>query len=451
MFKTLSTLIVLILCSVMLKSQDQVTIRMSVPVQVVAGQEIPVSVEIDKGKLEEFSRFQQELPEGMIAVQDNSGSADFSFENQRVRFIWLKLPAEETLNISYKIRVNERLKGTLTLFGEFSYVENNERKSIVIDKKVVDILPSPNVSADKQIEVGDFAAVMARERTAAGSGLGITCIRQTPYASRTGNDILVNLLVYKKDMNKFAKIEEQIPEGFEAAGMDTRDGLFTFKDGVAKFVWMNLPDVPAFKVSYRLIPQAGKTLNDLKIKGVLSYIQEGRNITVDVVQKDIDLSSVDDSNIQATLASVGAGGSGTAVTGTGTRQTETVKPPPPKEDHQISSGTGRTSVPPGSSRIPADQLLPVYDGVYFRVQLAATMQLADAGSSFEEYRLSRPVKVEMHNGMYKYTAGSFPTYTQAREFKNTALSRGIQGAFIVAYRNGTRIDVMDALQATGGK
>jgi hypothetical protein len=207
MFKTLSTLIVLILCSVMLKSQDQVTIRMSVPVQVVAGQEIPVSVEIDKGKLEEFSRFQQELPAGMIAVQDNSGSADFSFENQRVRFIWLKLPAEETLNISYKIRVNERLKGTLTLFGEFSYVENNERKSIVIDKKVVDIRPSPNVSADKQIEVGDFAAVMARERTAAGSGLGITCIRQTPYASRTGNDILVNLLVYKKDMNKFAKIE----------------------------------------------------------------------------------------------------------------------------------------------------------------------------------------------------------------------------------------------------
>ena len=120
MFKTLSALIVLILCSVMLKSQDQVTIRMSVPAQVVAGQEIPVSVEIDKGKLEEFSRFQQELPEGMIAVQDNSGSADFSFENQRVRFIWLKLPAEETLNISYKIRVNERLKGTLTLFGEFS-------------------------------------------------------------------------------------------------------------------------------------------------------------------------------------------------------------------------------------------------------------------------------------------------------------------------------------------
>ena len=57
----------------------------------------------------------------------------------------------------------------------------------------------------------------------------------------------------------------------------------------------------------------------------------------------------------------------------------------------------------------------------------------------------------MHNGMYKYTAGSFPTYTQAREFKNTALGRGIQGAFIVAYRNGTRIDVMDALQATGGK
>ena len=230
MIKTLSPLIIMLLCSFGLKAQDPVSIRMSVPSQVVAGQEIPVSVEIDKGKLEEFSRFQQELPAGMIAVQENSGSADFSFENQRVRFIWLKLPAEETLNISYKIRVNERLKGTLTLFGEFSYVENNERKSIVIDKKVVQVLPSPNVTADKQIEIGDFAAVMARERTTAESEMGITCIRQTPYESRTGNDILVNLLVYKKDMNKFAKIEEQIPEGFEAASMETQDGLFTFKD-----------------------------------------------------------------------------------------------------------------------------------------------------------------------------------------------------------------------------
>ncbi len=47
-------------------------------------------------------------------------------------------------------------------------------------------------------------------------------------------------------MNKFAKIEEQIPEGFEARSMDSKEGIFTFKDGMAKFVWMNLPPEPGF-------------------------------------------------------------------------------------------------------------------------------------------------------------------------------------------------------------
>ena len=71
--------------------------------------------------------------------------------------------------------------------------------------------------------------------------------------------LLEKALQYKKDMNKFAKIEEKIPEGFEARSMESADGLFTFKDGIAKYVWMNLPEDQGFKISYRLIPSAGRS------------------------------------------------------------------------------------------------------------------------------------------------------------------------------------------------
>ena len=448
MIKSLSAFVILVICSMVVHSQDPITVRMDVPAQVVAGEEFLVTVDIEKGNLEEFSRFQQELPAGLIAVQDNSGTADFSFDNQRVRFIWLKLPAEANLSISYNVRVHERLVGDLTLFGEFSYVENNERRSIVIDKKEVGILPSPDITADQQIDVADFASVIAGEQAAMTSAIDVSCIRQTPYKSRTGNDILVNMLVYKKDMNKFAKIEEQIPEGFEAVSMESRDGLFTFKDGVAKFVWMNLPEVPGFKISYRLLPQAGKTVDDLQISGVLSYIQEGRNITVDVVQQDIDLSGVNDDNVEAVMAAIDKG-EALPVAKPEPRRTETVETTPPQREEPVKEET-KPVVRPGSSVIPTSQMLPVSDGVYFRVQLAATRRFNDANTAYAAYRLSRPVLVEQHNGLYKYTVGSFPNYRQAREFKNTVVSRGIKGAFIVAYRNGRRIDIMDALQATGG-
>jgi hypothetical protein len=368
-----------------------------------------------------------------------------------VRFIWLKLPAQANLSISYRVKVNQRLKGELTLFGEFSYVENNERRSIVIDKETVTIQPSPDVAAADQVEIKDFAAVMASEKADMASTIDVTAIRQVPYPFQTGNDIMVNLLIYKKDMNKFAKVEETIPDGFEAYSMEAAEGLFTFKDGIAKYVWMNLPEESGFTVSYRLVPAAGKTLADLAIDGTLSYIQEGRNIEVKVIQEDVDLSNVNPGNVEALVAAISKG---EAPTKTVAKPVTVVKSPveekpPPRKDPvvQETRPPARTS----SSRIPSGQLLPVYDGVYFRVQLAATKRFRDANATFAQYRLSRPVLVEQHQGYYKYTAGSFQNYSQARAFKNNAVNRGVSGAFIIAYRNGQRIDIMDALQATGGK
>jgi len=449
MIKSLSTFFLLIVCTFVLKSQDAISLSMTVPYDVVAGQEFIVSIDIDKGNLEVLSRFQQDIPAGFTAIQDNTGTADFSFDNQRVRFIWLKLPAKQNLNISYKVKVHERLKGSVTLFGEFSYLENTERRSIVIDKKTITISPSPEIAAEQQVDIADFASVMASEKAAMSSTINVSCIRQTPYLSKTGNDIMVNMLVYKKDMNKFAKIEEKIPDGFEAKSMESRDGLFTFNNGVAKFVWMNLPDVSGFKISYRLIPKTTFELDGLRITGALSYIQDGRNVSVDVIQQDIDLNSVNEGDVEALIAAIDKGETIPLIKKE-PEKVEVVKPPPVREEKPVQKVS-----PPltgsAASRIPTTQLLPVLDGVYFRVQLAANRRFRDANRTYAEYRLSKPVLVEYNDGWYKYTAGSFSNYRQAQEFKNTSINNGITGAFIVAYRNGKRIDIMDALQATGGK
>ena len=460
MIKSITAVLLLFLGAAMLMSQDPVSVKMTVPSVVGAGQEFRVSITIDKGELEEFSRLQQELPAGLDARQETSGSADYSFDNQRVRFIWLKLPSENPILINYTISVNERLKGTFTLGGEFSYVEKNERKSVTLQSENINITPSFSVTADKQIDIGSYAAAISAEQGSTPVSGKVTCIRQTPYKYKTGNDIMVNLLVYKRDMNKFAKIEEQIPTGFEAVEVESREGLFTFKEGVAKFVWMNLPEDAGFTVSYRLIPEASKSIDDLQINGTLSYILEGRNIAVEVVQKDVYLSGISNANIEALMKSLETGeelpaGEPVLV------QKEETKPPPVKEEKPVVEDkpvvreekpvVRETRTPStGSAGIPNNQRLPVQDGIYYRVQLAATSRFSDANKTFAVNNISRPVLVERHNGLYKYTVGSFSTYSQASDFRSTVLSKGIKGAFVVAYRNGKRINVMDARKATGG-
>jgi cell division septation protein DedD len=454
MIKSITAVLLLFLGNAMLLAQGPVSVKMTVPSVVGAGQEFRVTITIDKGKLEEFSRLQQELPAGLEAEQENSGSADYSFDNQRVRFIWLKLPSENPIILNYKVKVNERVKGTFTLGGEFSYVEDNERKSVNIQTENINITPSPTIAADKQIEIGSFTSALAAEQASSPANNTVSCIRQTPYKSRTGNDIIVNLLIYKRDMNKFAKIEEQIPPGFEAVAMESREGLFTFKEGVAKFVWMNLPEEPGFTVSYRLIPEASKSLNDLRISGSLSFILEGRNISVEVVQKDVYLSGISGPNIEALMKSLESGEklpAGKPVQAERTEEKPVAEEKPVVREEKPAVRETRTQPSStGPSGIPESQQLPIQTGIYYRVQLAATGRFSDANKEFAAYRLSRPVLVERHDGLYKYTVGSFSTYSQASDFRNTVLSAGITGAFVVAYKDGKRINVIDARRATGG-
>jgi len=427
----------------------QVNVTMLAPAEVTAGKEFSINIVIQKGALEEFSRFQQLLPVGLKAIQDQSGSADFSFENQMVRYIWLKLPPEEEINISYKVMVNERLKGTFSIKGEFSYVEDDVRKSVDVEQASMVINPSPTIAESEQVDISEFADVLAAEKAEIESRYDITCIRQIPYKTLTGNDIIVKILVYKKDMNKFAKIEEQIPDGFDAKSMDSKEGIFTFKDGLAKFVWMNLPPEPGFIISYRLIPTGNQTVEDVTLTGKLSYIEQGRNVEVDIIQKSVDLEQVDEANIENFLASVESG--------------EAPPPPPPpkddtekdmlEKDTETVTETQPLTKEPQTTRhgdIPPTRLLPVETGTYYRVQLAAVHRLIDPVSVYKKYNFDKPVKIEFHEGWYKYTIGSFYSYSDAKAFKDIVVTKKkISGAFITAYQNGQRITVPEAMKLTG--
>ncbi len=443
-------------------AQTAIDINMDLPAEVEAGKSFIVSIQLQKGALEEFSRFQQELPEGLTAEQISSGTADYSFEKQRIRYIWLKLPPEELINLSYKVNVHQRLKGSFSLDGEFSYVEENERKMVDVGTDLVTIIPSPDITADQQVDIADFGRVLAAEQAAGQSQQEISCIRQTPYLSGNANDLMVNLLVYKKDLDKFAKIEERIPDGFEAKSMESREAIFTFQDGVAKFVWMNLPAEQGFRITYRLVPVKEMTTQGLTITGVLSYIIEGQNINVPIRQENVDLSSVDESTVDQLIARIESGQA--AMAGTADLP-ETLSPggtAAVQDEQPVSETTERiaeTTEPEvkqtgsrPSVKIPAALQLAVIDGIYYRIQVAAFKKQKDPGEIPGSNQLGRPVKIEYHQGLYKYTIGPFNTYNDASAYKEELLeSSKVRDAFVTAYQNGIRMSVPKAMSLNNGR
>lgn len=452
--------------------QGDVSLTMDVAPRINAGTELLVRISLKKSDLAGFCRFQQELPAGFTATSVSTSNADFTFKDQKVRFIWLKLPEEENIEISYKITCDERLKGSVNLTGRFSYIEENERKTVEVSPQLLTIVPSPNVNPAMLVDVNDYGREIPAGIASTSYGM-IACVRQRPQWMEGQNEYIVNLLVNKEKLQKFAKIEENVPKGFTALNVNSRDGIFTFKDGKAKFLWMSLPADPYFVVSYKLVPVNGvdpKEAN-MAIKGAFSYIVDDKTQSIDVFEKDTDLTSIKPEELAALLrpeSKIMVASVNPVVTGKSDAKElasnavaqnrmpvdtpkSTVKPPVEKVIAAVTQPE-KPKETPKTVVEKVETFSPGSNGINFRVQIAAGHKPVNIKSYFGKFNLEKTVVKEDHNGWIKYSVGSFVEYKDARDYRvhlwNTT---PITDAFVSAYNDGSRITIQEALMVTNQK
>lgn len=415
---------------------DNVSLSLNSVNEVEAGNEIYVEITLSKSDFESFARFQQEIPAGLTPVPVNTANADFSFSDQKIKFIWLRLPAEQEITISYKLQVDQRLKGRFDLNGQFSYISNNERKSVQVTPKTVNILPSTTIDQNLIVDIADFRNLVAPVQLKADI-VQVKCIRQMPYKAQGSNEYMVNLLVNKGTKEKFAKIQETIPAGFTAVAVDNKDAIFTFKDQTVKLLWMNLPAEPYFVVSYKLVPEPEKTEKPV-LAGTFSYIEQDNTISIDILEKDVNLTNKSSENLLAVISS--------------TAETQTI----PVTTTQPLDYSGKVNIEIAESALKLlredtrlTSMLEPETGIYYRVQIAAGHRPIDINRYFKKYNLDKEVRTELHEGWRKYSVGSFYVYKAARDYRvhiwNTT---PIDDAFVAAYNNGKRITVQEALMIT---
>ena len=148
------------LFSIGLFAQTEVDVKLEAPESVVAGEDFEVTITFNKGELKDYSRFSQDIPSGFTATNISSPNADFTFTDQRVRIIWLKLPATEEVVVKYAIRPHERIAGTVELDGTFAFVNNGERAYISLSEPtVVQVTPNPNVDPNMVVAIEDFNSI----------------------------------------------------------------------------------------------------------------------------------------------------------------------------------------------------------------------------------------------------------------------------------------------------
>jgi hypothetical protein len=433
-----------------------VSLNMVAPKEVNAGKEFEVEVTLDKGDVSSFARFQQDLPAGLSAQVVDASNAEFSFKDQKVRFVWLRLPSQSTVIIRYKVTVNDRLTGNFKLNGKFSFIEDNERKEVLVTDQLLAIVPDPNLDPKMLVDIGDYQQ-MASSKMLAG-GASVAAIRQEPYMEGQSNDYIVNILVNKGATDKFAKIEEDVPEGYKAEVVDSKDGIFTFKDQKVKFLWMTLPAEQSFVVSYRLIPEEALGSKPLTLKGTFSFIQNDATQVIDIVQKSTNLHTLTARQLEALTQTTSVSGEtqnsvSSSYTPNAAGGVEIpIKYVGAEKMAELDQKHRSTKAAVTSPETNLSYTLEPEKGVYYRVQIAAGHKLVNIRRYFRKFKLNEEVRTEQHEGWYKYSVGSFYVYKDAHDYRIKLWdTTPIADAFVAAYNNGKRITVQEALMITNHK
>jgi len=446
MIKHILFLLSLVSLSLYAQEGSGIQLEINAPETVVAGTNFDVTIKLSKGELKDYSRFSQDLPAGFTASNISSPNADFTFDNERIRIIWLRLPSEQEIEVKYSISVNQRLSGTLELGGSFAYVDNGERKFFEIENKSsVTVMPSPDIDQSLVVDISEYKSIVESEKPSVQSDYALV-VRQEPVVPSNGI-VVVTLLVHKPEGTKYLKLEETIPGGYSFEAIQTNKAIVSQAASIAKFIWMKPPVESLFWVKYRLVPILEQKQQAVLIQGTITYTEGDKNMVEEIEELDVALDELS-STQQMELLKIGVVPDDVVADTKVEEPKETpIKTPITKVEEPIV----KTTVAPvktKNSSVLSIATLAKQDGVYFRVQVGAIRNPYFASVFFGEYDLLTEVNVEQIDGWHKYTVGSQTNYNKALELKKQIQKQTpVKSAFVIAYKDGKRISVKEARAA----
>lgn len=420
-----------------------------------------VSITINKKDVTGFAKLQHAFPLGVQVEAIETAGATFTFAEQKMKWIWMALPEDEEFTIKYKLTVTDEYITEVELGGTFSYLEENERKSFYIPADILKVGDS-----DLQEEVIPDPIVFAHRSV---TDLG-------------NNKYKVDVLLHKEHVSGFAKIQEYVPEGASVKNLADQDAIFSTVNNKVKFVWMNLPEAKELTLSYE-VDMTGVSASTQDITGEFAYIHDGqtlkepvtfggedetpmiaKNTTTETneesteseedpyVETETDVTEVEPQEVAvATEVAIEneENPEPEVVEETETLTADVSEETAPVEEEQEKPKVRKTDLPDGKkiTTVPDPNT-----GINYRVQILAGHNNVQQAYFQEKYNYSNSYIVENHEGWMKYTTGDFLAYKQARDGREEIKSNyTFPGPFVVAYNNGERITVQEALMISNQK
>ena len=435
-----------------------VTVSQTIPNSIEVGTEAIVQIKVNKSDATGFAKVQQDIPAGFNVEALETKGATFSFKENRLKFIWMSLPSEEEFTISYKLKPTTATPGNFSIGGKFSFIADSERKNVVIPESAFEVtegqvvadLPEDDTPVENDTpeteepnNTENEEPVVVEPPTEKPVENAIELLTQRTIEDNGNGKYMVSVKVNKQGIEGFAKITETIPNGFVASEGESKGGVFSFKEGNAKILWMAIPRDEEFILTYSL--QATTAENGAyDVTGEFAYLEndETKKIITDKTAFNLAIEAVADETPEADPIEE-------PIVEKPNEEEPIIEEPIAEED-PIAENTITEEDDNNKRESDITSVPSAETNISYKVQVGAGHQQVAANYFAVRFNLKDNVSTENHEGWIKYLVGSFSEYKAARDKRNT-VRNNVKTAFVIAYNSGKRITVQEALMISNQK
>jgi len=421
-------------------SEDNgITVSHTLPSKLVAGQEVPFELKVNKGGMNGFGKLQLELPEGIIVKESEEKGANYSYASGMAKWVWAALPMESEIVVKVTLYVEETTIGPKTISARYSFVVNNEKQVVEMTPAEVEVLAPgstvemPAIAAKTATNSDSLAlansSVAPPTNTAAEPQKELKITRFIS-AGSNANEFLITLKIQKDGTKGFARFSDDVTEDVTVKAVKTDGGSFSVADGKLKFVWVNVPEKDELEISYTI---SGNTSSAVMLGGEYSYLEDNQSKKCKAALETISFQSAQLSN---------------------ETKEQTVKPADPElvvpataesVEASIANKLGETNLSNFSEKNTIKLNYQVQVGAFTNAKVTSQKLK-------KKFKITQKINSEMQSGFSKFMIGSHPEYKNARDQRETMQKvNGVKSAFVVAYNEGKRITVQEALMITNQK
>ncbi len=396
-------------------SAQEVSVLAKIPGSCLPGDSFTVELHIWKTGIEGFARLQQQLPAGFSAIVADAAGGDFTFDKQKASFIWLKIPDQDTITVSYTVTSGQGLSGTFAIGeGVFSYLSENK-----IQKHLI---PPTSLTIEGQEPViAEAETTEPRPEIAEADSELLEVIQEPEEVIPEPEEVV------QEPQEVIPEPEEVIPEPEEVIQKPEEE----------------IPELQeVIQKPEEEIPEPQEMVQE-----VITVVPEAESELGVVIKETVVTEPEIPDEIKETIA----GQSEVPQT-----QIQPAKEEPPvneplpvHRDVPAKPDPEKDALPPAQvEKAVKEDIGPAVtkQQILFRVQCCALKQFKEAEHIRNYYQLKEEVHHEYIDGWYKYTYGTFATYEEAKRASRHFRQQHPEASFVVGYENGKRIDIRYAIE-----